>query len=79
MKCHYSYYIDKGKKRRVLLPGCMNVVHTNNIKDCTCIDPLTEIQFERQKYNNVVKKLQSMINELQNENKDLMNIIKKLK
>jgi len=79
MRCHYSYYIDRGKKHRVIIPGCWNVVNSNDIKDCTCMDPLTQFQFEKQRFNNVVEELQIVIRELQTENKNLMNIIKHLK
>lgn len=79
MKCHYSYYIEKGKKRRVLLPGCMNAVHSNNINDCICQDPLTGLKFEKKIYNEVVNRLENEILELKKENKHLIDIIKRLK
>jgi hypothetical protein len=79
MKCHYSYYIERGKKHRLIIPGCMNVTHSNDIKDCTCQDPLTELQFERKRFNDVVKILQDEIKDLQSENKYLLDIIKQLK
>ena len=43
------------------------------------MDPLTQFQFEKQRFNNVVEELQIVIRELQTENKNLMNIIKHLK
>lgn len=33
MKCHY---INDKKAGRVLIPGCLAVVHTNDLEQCTC-------------------------------------------
>ena len=79
MKCHYTYYVENGKKHKVLIPGCWEVARSDDIKRCTCENPLTPHQFEKQKFNEVVGKLQDEIRGLQDENEYLMTIIKRLK
>lgn len=54
MKCHY---INVRAVGRVLIPGCMTVAVSNDIERCTCCDILTEKDFEKQRYNDVVKRL----------------------
>lgn len=68
MKCHYIKVKDVGK---VLIPGCMAVAVSNNIADCTCPDNLTEADFERQRYKDVVDRLKKEIAELREENEIL--------
>lgn len=76
MKCHYTYYLDKGKKKRCLIPGCMSVAVSGDIKDCTCSD-ISFTKFEKEKYNKIVAQLKSEIDELAKENKHLIEIIDK--
>lgn len=78
MKCHYTYYLDKGKKKKVLIPGCYSTVHTNDIRDCTCAD-ISFSSFEKERYNEKLKEMQKRIRALESENKDLMEIIKNIK
>lgn len=68
MKCHYINVRDVG---RVLIPGCMAVAVSNDIGRCTCCDILTEKDFEKQRYNDVVKRLKQEISELRHENEML--------
>lgn len=68
MKCHYINVRDVG---RVLIPGCMGVAVSNDIERCTCYDILTEKDFEKQRYNDVVKRLKQEISELRQENEML--------
>lgn len=79
MKCHWSYYIYKGKKKKCLIPMCYNVVHSDNIDDCTCREPSTAYQFERKRFQEVVDNQRQSIIELEEENKRLIEIIKQLK
>ncbi len=60
-KCHYINVRGVG---RVLIPGCMAVAVSDNIKDCTCNAPPTP---------------QEVIEKLQRENKRLKAEIKRLK
>lgn len=78
MKCHYTYYLEKGKKKRVLVPGCWSVVHSNDINDCTCSD-ITFAKFERQQFNIKLEEMQKRIKALEEENQYLMNILKQIK
>lgn len=68
MKCHYIKVKNVGK---VLIPGCMAVAVSNDISDCTCPDILTEANFERLRYNDVVNRLKKEITELREENEVL--------
>ncbi|HBG40258.1 MAG TPA: hypothetical protein DDW85_02440 [Porphyromonadaceae bacterium] len=79
MKCHYTYYVENGEKHKVLIPGCWDVVISNNIRDCTCEDALTPCQFEKERFNEVISRLQDEIKGLRDENEYLMTIIKRLK
>lgn len=68
-KCHYIYDKQAGK---VLIPCCWAVVLSNDIRDCTCRnEDLTFAQFERERYNKELEKRNSIIKELQSENKYL--------
>jgi len=65
MKCHYCKDPETGDK--VLIPYCMQVVMSNDIKDCTCYSfrmPTTK------------KLLEERIKELYIENENLKSIIK---
>lgn len=68
MKCHYIKVKGVGK---VLIPGCIAVAVSNDITDCTCDDILTEADFERQRYKDVVERMKKEIVELREENEIL--------
>lgn len=73
-KCHYIYDKQAGK---VLIPCCWAVVLSNDIRDCTCRnEDLTFAQFERERYNKELEKRNSIIKELQSENKYLHKELK---
>lgn len=78
MKCYYTYYKDKGKIKKCLIPGCLNVVHSNDIRDCTCSE-ITFSKFEKRKYNEVLEELQERIKSLEEENKYLCDFIESIK
>lgn len=78
MKCHYTYYKDKGKIKKCLIPGCWSVVHSNDIRDCTCSD-ISFSKFEKQKYNEKLEELQARIKSLEEENKYLSDFIESIK
>ena len=67
-KCHYIYDKQAGK---VLIPCCWAVVLSNDIQDCTFA------QFERERYNKELEKRNSIIKELQSENKYLHKELKR--
>lgn len=64
MKCHYINVKGVGK---VLIPGCMAVAVSQDIRDCTC-HPTTVLQFETNRYKEHVKELEKRIRELEEEN-----------
>lgn len=66
MRCHYIFDRIAGK---VLIPGCMAVAVSDRIEDCTCDQPITERQMESQE----IKRLKSIIKELQADNKTLIS------
>lgn len=74
MKCHYVYDEEVG---RVLIPGCWSVVISDDKDDCTC-QTTTFSQFEKEKYNEVLKEKSRLIKELESENMRLNNIIQNL-
>lgn len=76
MNCHYTY--DSETNQKVLIPGCMSVVHSNDINDCCCGD-LSFNAFENQRYNELISQRNETIKELQNEVQYLHTIIEKLK
>lgn len=75
MKCHYIY-TEKGEK--VLIPGCWAVVNSGDMSLCTCREEHSPSWYEKQRYNEEVKRLKQEIKELENENASLNRIIKKL-
>jgi len=75
MKCHYVYDPKYGK---VLIPGCWAVVHSGNMADCYCRKVNTFQDFEKQRYNEVLKGKNELIKYLESENAALNRIIKKL-
>lgn len=74
MKCHYIYDEKAGK---VLIPGCWSVVNSQDISDCNCTTT-TFSQFEKAKYNEVLKEKCKLIKELEHENLRLNNKIKRI-
>lgn len=63
MKCHYVY--DDVSKQKILIPGCWEVVRSDDISRCTCNakDHLTYAQFERNRYNKELDKRNEIIKE----------------
>lgn len=61
MKCHYVY--DK-KAGRVLIPGCWPVVHSNDIRDCTCTTHRPSESEEISKLKKEIRLLKKQIKEL---------------
>ena len=77
MKCHYIYDEKLGK---VLIPYCWSVVHSGDIRDCTCdtdMENLTFAGFERKRYNEELEKRNNIIKEIRNENKYLHKELKR--
>jgi hypothetical protein len=64
VKCHYENVKGVGK---VLIPGCMAVAVTGDIDRCTC-HPTTFASFEKEKYQQEVKRLKKIIKDLEEEN-----------
>lgn len=64
LKCYFTY--DEKTRQRVLIPGCWSVVNSNDISDCTC-KKANFNEFEKQRYNEVVKKLNDEISALSKE------------
>lgn len=64
MKCHYENINGVGK---VLIPGCMAVAVSQDIRDCTC-HPTRFASFEKEKYKEEVERLKGIIKELEEEN-----------
>lgn len=61
MKCHYIY-TEEGEK--ILIPECMAVVISGDIRDCTC-KSYSFAEFEKEKYNEALKALKKEIKELE--------------
>lgn len=74
MKCHYIY-TEKGEK--ILIPECMAVAVSGDIRDCTC-KSYTFAEFEREKYNETIKDLKDEIKELYELVESKNKIIEKL-
>ena len=64
MKCYFHF--DEESKQKVLIPGCWSVVHSNDIEDCNCSNT-TFSQFEKQRYNEVLKEKCKIISEYEKE------------
>lgn len=64
MKCYFHF--DEESKQKFLIPGCWSVVHSNDIEDCTC-NNLTFSQFEKQRYNEVIKEKCKLISDYEKE------------
>lgn len=77
MKCHYIYDEKLGK---VLIPYCWSVVHSGDIRDCTCYQDMENLSFagfERRRYNEELEKRNNIIKELRKENKYLHTELKR--
>ncbi len=75
MKCYYAF--DEHTGQKVLIPGCMNVVHSNDIKDCTCGD-WSFSSFEKKRYNELLNERNRVISELEKEVIRLNKLLEKL-
>lgn len=71
MKCHYENIKGVGK---VLIPGCMAVAVSQDIRDCTC-HPTKIMDFEKREYKEHVKELEKRIRELEEENDFYANVL----
>lgn len=76
MKCFYT--TDPKTLKKVLIPMCMSVVESGDIRDCNCSEPLTEYHFEKERFNKVVIEKNKTIESLQAEVLHLNKIISKL-
>lgn len=70
-KCHFTY-VDGVK---YFIPGCYSSMHEEDKRNCTCVD---YEDFEKDRYNKVVKDLKNENKYLSDENKRLIRIIDKL-
>jgi hypothetical protein len=77
MKCHYTYDKEFG---RVLIPGCWDVIITNDMELCTCRNefPQSFEAFERKEFREILMKKDMEIGDLEKENAELNRIIKNL-
>jgi hypothetical protein len=73
MACHYVFDEEIGK---VLIPGCMAVAISNDKEDCTC---RSYRNFEKERYNELSKRMKESIMILQEVNNELIEQIEKLK
>jgi len=73
MKCYYTF--DEVTKQKVLIPGCMSVVNSNEIEDCCCTD--TFASFENKRYNEILKEKNIEIQSIRSELKRLVGILNK--
>ena len=75
-KCHYIYDKEVGK---VLIPFCWSVVHSKDMRDCTCRNNTeTFEQFERKEYNDKLNQQNNYIKELEKEISKLNRIINRI-
>lgn len=76
MKCHYVYDKEVGK---VLIPGCWSVIHSDDMRDCTCRgDSESFAQFEKKEYNKKLNEQAAYIKELETEIYRLNRILKRI-
>lgn len=69
MKCYYFTDPKTGKKH--LIPGCYQVVHSNDKTDCTC--SLPSYKGENKNFKIIEAELKEYIKTLEAENKKLLN------
>lgn len=74
-KCHYIY-TEEGEK--ILIPECWPVVLSGDMRDCICRTEKTYATYEKERYNEEVRKLRKEISELEKENAQLYRTIRKL-
>lgn len=60
MKCHY---VNDKKAGRVLIPVCMSVVHTLDIKNCTCPSVEKSMEERVSKLEREIKRLNQILKE----------------
>lgn len=74
------YFHKDGELGDVLIPWCWDVVHSNDINDCTCSDafPQTFVEFEKKRFNYELKERNHYIEELESEISRLNEIINTL-
>jgi cobalamin biosynthesis Co2+ chelatase CbiK len=75
MKCHYT--IDPKNKKKVFIPMCYGTIHSMEIEDCCCENPLTEHHFEKERFNIILQKKNETIKWMQSEIDHLTKIINK--
>ena len=76
MKCYYTYD-ENGEK--FFIPMCYSTMYSHDKRDCTCTDPLTVHQFEKERFNRVIKEKNDIIESMESELKHLRKVIEKLK
>ena len=76
MKCHYTYDTNG---ERFFIPMCYGSMYEDDKDNCTCPDPLTVHQFEKKRFNQVLKQKNTTIADQQSEIKSLNTVIKSLK
>jgi predicted RNase H-like nuclease (RuvC/YqgF family) len=77
MKCFYT--IDPKTLKKVFIPMCYGTMDTRDIRDCNCPDPLTEHQFQKERYNEVLQQKNESIESMQAEINHLNKVIINLK
>ncbi len=73
MKCFYT--IDPKTLKKVLIPMCIGTSNSYDVKDCSCPDPLTDHQFEKERFNKIVEEKNKSIESMQAEIDNLNRII----
>lgn len=74
MKCYYT--LDPKTKKRVFIPMCIGTIHSEDIDDCHCPQPLTEHHFAKERFNKVLKEKNDTIAAQQSELNHLRKILK---
>lgn len=54
---------------------CYSTIYSHDINDCTCPDPLTDHQFEKKRFNEVIKQKNETIKCLTSEIEHLRKIL----
>jgi len=74
MKCYHT--IDPKTLKKVFIPMCYGTVHSFDLKDCCCEEPLTEYHFEKKRFNEMIEKKNNTIRAMEAELNHLRKIIK---
>jgi len=74
MKCYYT--IDPKTKKKVFIPMCYGTIHSLDKDDCNCENPLTEYQFEKERFNKILKQKNDTILAMESELNRLRKILK---